>query len=302
MKPFTIVVDTSCDLSPEYLKLHDIKVIPIPFTLDDAEHNTGNWQGVSEKDFYNALRNGGLAKTSQINPSTFADSFIEYAKQGKDVLYIILSGGLSSTYQSSLMALEEIKESYPDCAIYPVDSISATSLNGMLALLAVKKREEGFSSKETAAWLEEKKHSYFGFFTVDDLMYLHRGGRLSKLSAIGGSILSVKPVLNLQPDGTLAVKGKARGRLPALKMMIKCLKQSIKPNKVLDTVFIAHTDCESDALTLAEMVKAEVKVRQVEVMMMGPVIGAHVGPGTVAMTFEADITRNEYENKSYIVT
>jgi len=296
MKHFTIVADTSCDLPPEYLKEHGIELLEIPFTLDGAEKNN---QEISDKAFYNALRNGSLAKTSLINPDMFVESFTEYAKQGQDTLCIILSSGLSATYQSSQIALAQVKEPYPDCNIYPMDSIGATSVNGLLVMLAVKKREEGLSAEETAAWLEEKKNSLLGFFTVDDLMYLHRGGRLSKLSAIGGSLLSIKPVLNIQPDGTLALKNKTRGRAAALRLLVSQLKRSITPDAKLDTVLIPHTDCEKDALKLAELVKAEINVRQVIITMMGPVIGAHVGPGAVAVVFEGDMTREAYEEKFY---
>jgi DegV family protein with EDD domain len=299
MKPFTIVVDTSCELSPEFIEEHGIEVMPIPFMLDDVEHKMGSWQEISAKEFYDALRSGSKARTSQINPEAFVKAFTEYAKQDKDVLFIILSSGLSATHQSSLIALEEVRESMPDCNIYPVDGLSATSLNTLLTILAVKKREEGLTAGETATWLEEKKHNILGFFTVDDLMYLHRGGRLSKLSAIGGSILGIKPVLNIQPDGTLALKDKVRGREAAFKLMVSQLKRSINPDTVLDTVVITHTDCEGDALKLAEMVKADVKVNNIEVIMMGPVIGAHLGPGAVTLVLDAEITRLEYENKFY---
>ena len=296
---FTIVVDTSCELPPEYIKEHGIEIIPIPFMLDETEHKEGNWQDISSGEFYDALRKGSTAKTSQINPDAFVKAFTEYAKQDKDALFIILSGGLSATFQNSLIALEEVKETYPDCNIFPIDGISATVLNALLAMLAVNKREEGLTAGETAAWLEEKKNRVAGFFTVDDLMYLHRGGRLSKLSAIGGSILGIKPVLNLQPDGTLALKDKVRGRESALKHMVFQLKRSINPSASLDTIVISHTDCESDALKLAEMVKAEVKVNKVEIIMMGPIIGAHLGPGAVTLGFEAGMTRQEYEKKFY---
>lgn len=299
MKPFTIVVDTSCDLPPEYIKEYGIETVPIPFVLDGEEHSMGSWQNISDKAFYDRLRNGGKASTTLINPDTFLESFTEYAKQGQDVLYLILSSALSGTYQSALIALEQVKETYPDCNIYPVDSIGATSINGLLTLLAAQKRDEGLSAEETAAWLEEKKHSLIGIFTVDDLMYLHRGGRLSKLSAIGGSILSIKPVLNIQPDGSLALKDKVRGRTAALKLMVSQLKRSLKPDTVLDTVMIPHTDSEADAQKLAEMLQAEVQVRQVIAMPMGPVIGAHVGPGAIAVVFEADMTRGEYEKEFY---
>ena len=299
VKPYTIVIDTSCDLPREYIKKHGIEIMPIPFMLDGVDHNMGYWQDISGKEFYDALRNGGTAKTSQINPDAFVKVFTEYAEQGKDTLFIILSGSLSATYQSSLIALAEVKETYPDCNIYPVDSISATSLNGLLAMLAVRKRDEGLSVGETAAWLNEKKHSIFGVFTVDDLMYLHRGGRLSKLSAVGGSILGIKPIIGLQPDGSLALKEKVRGREAALKFLVSQLVRSTTPGESLDTVFISHTDCEEDANKLAEMVKDAVNVQRIDIMMMGPVIGAHVGPGAVTLIYEANVTREEYEQKYY---
>jgi len=298
-KSFTIVVDTSCELTPEFIKEHGIEVLPITFTLNDAEHKQGSWQEISAKDFYDSLKKGGVAKTAQINPDVFVEDFTNYAQKGQDALYLILSSGLSATYQSSQIALEEVKEKFPDCNIFPVDGLSATSLNTMLTILAVKKRAEGATAEETAAYLEERKHHILGFFTVDDLMYLHRGGRLSKLSAIGGSILGIKPVLNIQPDGTLALKEKVRGRDAAFKLMIEQLRRSKNEDTVLDTVIITHTDCEAEAEKLAAMVKADLKVNNIEIIMMGPVIGAHLGPGAVTLVLEADITRKEYEAKYY---
>jgi DegV family protein with EDD domain len=299
MKPFTIVIDTSCELPPGFAEEHGIEVMPIPFMLDEVEHKDGYWQEISDKEFYDALRKGKTARTSQINPDAYVKVFTEYAKAGKDALFIVLSSGLSATHQSSLIALDEIKETYPDSNIYPVDGLSATALNTLLTMLAVRKRDEGLSAAETAAWLEKKRHNILGFFTVDDLMYLHRGGRLSKLSAIGGSLLGIKPVLNIQPDGTLALKEKVRGRDAAFKLMVNQVKRSVNPDTMLDTLFITHTDCYSDAAKLAEIVKAEINVKNVEVIMMCPVIGAHLGPGAVTLVFEGDITRHEYEGKYY---
>ena len=233
MHSFTIMVDTSCDLPPEYMKEHNIESLPIAFDLDGVPHSGGYWQEISGKDYYNALRKGGVAKTTQINPGTFSEVFTEHARLGKELLVLTLSGGLSGTYQSSEIALKEVKESYPGCGIYTVDSISASVGIGLLVTLAVQKRAEGFSAGETAAWLEEKKHSCFGFFTVDDLMYLHRGGRLSKLSAVAGSILGIKPVLNLAPKGTLALKDKVRGREAALELLASQFRRSIAPDTTL---------------------------------------------------------------------
>jgi DegV family protein with EDD domain len=155
------------------------------------------------------------------------------------------------------------------------------------------------TASETARWLDEKKHSCFSLFTVNDLMYLHRGGRLSKLSAVAGSIIGIKPLLNVSPDGTLTLKDKARGRRGALKTLVNQLKRSLNPGTNLDTVVISHSDCRDDAETLAGMVRSAVNLREAIVVMMGPVIGAHVGPGAVALFFEADMTRGEYESRFY---
>ena len=299
MSSFSILVDTSCDLPIEYYSEHDIDVLPIPYDLDGSEHELGYWQGITDKEFYDALRNGSVAKTSQTNIATFITTFTQYAKQDRGMLFIALSSGLSASYRNSEIALQEVKESYPDCNIHLLDSISATSGIGLLTVMAIKKRDEGLSAEETAAYLEERKHSCLGFFTVDDLMYLHRGGRLSKLSAVAGSVLGIKPMLNLAPDGTLALKDKARNRKAALSLMVDQLTRSIDPDATVDTVVITHTDCAEDAEMLAEMISDAVDVRQIIVVVMGPVIGAHLGPGAVTLIFEAGMTRKEYENKYY---
>jgi len=293
MSKFTIVTDGSCDLPIGYAEEHGIKVLSIPLTVN-GEDFTGDY-----KSFYASLRNGGTAKTSLINPETFVESFTEYAKVGEDVLYLILSSGLSGTYQSSQIALSQVKDEYPDAKIFPIDSIAATGLHGLLVMMAVQKRTEGATIEETAAFLEEKKQTLLAAFTVDDLMYLHRGGRLSKMSAIGGSLLNIKPVLNIQPDGTLQLKGKVRGRMAALKTLVSKVERGLNPGTVIETAIIPHTDSEEDANKVAELLKATGKVKNVHIVMMTPIIGAHVGPGAVAIVYTADMTRAEYEEKFY---
>ena len=299
MNSFTILVDSSCDVPSDFLEEHGIRMLPISYEFDGKEHSMGYWQEISGEEFYSKLRKGSVAKTSQTNLNAYGTTFAEYAEKGEDVLFLILSSGLSASYSNALVAVREVQESYPDCKIFPIDTVSATSGIGLLSHLAVKKRAEGFSAEETAAFLEEKKHSCLGLFTVDDLMYLHRGGRLSKLSAVAGSVLGIKPVLNLSPIGTLALKDKARSRKAALQLIISQIVRSIKPGTELDTVIITHTDCEEDARTLAGLLTDAVKVGNVIVMMMGPVIGAHLGPGAITLIFEADMTRDEYEAKFY---
>jgi len=299
VKPFTIVVDTSSDLTPEFIKENEIEVMPIPFVLNGTDYNEGYWQNISGKEFYDALRNGGIAGTSQINPETFVKDYEKYAQKNEDVIYLILSSGLSATYQSSQIALADIKETYPDCNIFPIDSIAATCVGTLLIKLAVEKRNEGLSAAETAAWLEEKKNYLFGVFTVDDLMYLHRGGRLSKLSAVGGSLLGIKPVLNINPDGTLGLKEKIRGRDAALKLLVTMMERSVTPGEGINKLIITHTDCEEDAIKLEKMVREKYDIKELDIMLMGPVIGAHVGPGTAALIFEANCTRTAFEEKYY---
>ena len=299
MSSFTILIDTNSDLPQEYIDRHNLSVVPIPFHLDGEQHAGGRWQEISDKDFYNALRDGGVAGTTLINPETFVDVFTEYASKGKSLLVLTLSSGLSGTYQNSVIALQEVREKYPDCDIHSVDSINAAGGAGLVAVLAVNKRSEGLSASETAAWLEENKHSCISLFTVDDLMYLHRGGRLSKLSAVAGSIIGIKPLLNVAPDGTLKLKDKVRGRKGALETLFSQMKRSLDTDASLDTIIISHSDCRDDAETLANMIRSSITVREILIEMMGPVIGAHVGPGCIALFFEGSMTREEYEGKYY---
>jgi len=299
MSSFTILVDTNSDLPQEYMDQHGIESIPIPFNIDGTQHSGGRWQEISDKGFYKALHNGSVAGTALINPESYIEVFTEYASQQKPLLVLTLSSGLSGTYQNSVIALDDVKGKYPDCEIYTVDSLNAAGGTGLLTTLAVRKRNEGLSAGETAAWLETKRHSCLALFTVDDLMYLHRGGRLSKLSAVAGSIIGIKPLLNVAPDGTLKLKDKARGRKNSLSALFKQMKRSLNADTSLDTVVISHSDCLEDAESLAGIVRSSLDVREVIVTMMGPVIGAHVGPGCVALFFEADMPREEYEKRFY---
>jgi len=299
MSKFTILTDTSYDLPQKFIDQNEIAVVPIPFHLNDMPHPQGRWQDISDKDFYNALRDGGKAGTAQINPDTYERVFSEYAERGEPVLALFLSSGLSPSYNNSVIALNEVKEKYPDCQIFSVDSHNAAGGVGLLLTLAVKKRAEGMSLEDTANWLVEKRNSCLSLFTVNDLHYLHRGGRLSKLQAIAGSIIGIKPLLNVAPDGTLKLKDRARGRKAALNALVAQMKRSLNDDTKLDTVVISHSNCEEDAKTLAELVKAVVPVKEFVIVMMGPVVGAHVGPGCIALFFEADMDRLTYEEKFY---
>jgi len=299
MSLFTIMADTGCDLPKEYLEANNIKTVPIAFNIDGVEHADGSWQEISAEEFYNRLGSGSKAGTTLINPEIFTEVFTEYAKRDEELLVILLSSGLSGTAQNAAVALNTVRERYPDCKICVVDSLNASGGFGLLTVLAVNKRAEGLSLEETAQWLEKKKHSCFSLFTVDDLMYLHRGGRLSKLQAVAGSIIGIKPLLNVHPDGSLKLKDKARGRKASLETLASQLKRSLNDDTKLKTVVIIHSNCEGDAKALSEIVKSKVEVEEFKLSMMGPVIGAHVGPGCIALFFEADMDRPVYEERFY---
>jgi DegV family protein with EDD domain len=299
MSKFSIVIDTSCDISTEYLEKHGIKSIPIPFHLDGVEYEDGRWEKVSDTQFYDALAKGSIAGTTLANLETFKELFTDYAERGEELLIILLSSGLSGTYENAVAALEEVKETYPDCKIFVLDSRNAAGGVGMVLIQAVNKRAEGATLEETGKWLEKRRHSCLSLFTVDDLMYLHRGGRLSKLQAVAGSIIGIKPLLNVHPDGTLKLKDKARGRRTALEKLAGQMKRSLNEDTVVKTVVISHSNCLEDAETLLEIVKENTEVEEVFIEMMGPVIGAHVGPGCIALFFVADMNREEYEAKFY---
>ena len=299
MNPFTIMVDTGCDLPDEYMDEHEIKTTPISFNIDGVQHDGGRWQEISAQDFYTALQNGSNAGTALINPGTYVEVFTDCAERGEALLVIALSSGLSGTYQNSTLALSEVKEKYPNCNIYTVDSLNACGGIGLLVMLAIRKREEGLSAAETAKWLNEKKNNCISLFTVDDLMFLHRGGRLSKVSAVAGRIIGIKPLLNVAPDGTLKLKDKARGRNGALERLVSQMKRCLDRDATLDNVIICHSNCIDDAKKVAALVRSAVSVKNVVITMMGPVIGAHTGPGTIALFFESGMTRGEYERKFY---
>ena len=299
MSEFTIMIDTGCDISESYIEENNLAVLPISFQIDGASHDQGGWQDITSTEFYNKLRSGSTTSTTLINPERFKEKFTEFAEKGESVLYISLSSALSGTYQNSLLALEEVKETHPNCNICCVDSINASAGIWTVVLLAVKKRKEGMPLEDTAKFLEETKHKCFALFTVDDLMHLHRGGRVSKLQAVAGSMLGVKPLLNVSPIGKLEKTGKARGRKGALADLASQMKNALDPDtKSLESVIVGHGDCEEDAKTMLGLVKESYSVEESHIVTIGPVIGAHSGPGTIALFFGGDMTREAYEKKA----
>lgn len=298
MSKFTLMIDTGCDLPDEYIKENNLAITPLPFMLDDVSHNQGRWQEISGKEFYDAMRNGAIARTSQVNPEAFREIFIEYAKRNESLLYLALSSGLSPTCDNAIAAAAEVKEEYPESNIIVVDTGNASGGIGMLVDLAVKLRNEGKTIDEVAAVITEKRDYCLSYYTVDDLKYLVRGGRVSKTQAILGSLIGIKPILNVTPEGKLNRISKVKGRKAAIEALVTCMKDSVKPDtKELDTVIICHADCEDDLNKLKDLMNAEFKVGKYITTMLCPVIGAHTGPGLLTIFILGDYTKTEFDAK-----
>lgn len=292
-KEYVIITDSTCDLTPELIEELDIVVIPMEFTMAEGEvyKNYPDGRELGFQAFYDRVRAGAQPKTNQINAATYMEVAAPYLDKGQDVLILAFSSALSGTYQSSVLAVEELREKYPDRQIYTVDTLSASMGEGLLIYHAAKKREEGLSVSELAHWVEENRLRLCHWFTVDDLNHLKRGGRVSSAAALFGTILGIKPVLHVDDAGRLIPREKVRGRRSSLEALAKHMRETIDPAEGEQTIFISHGDCEQDVKYLIDLIRERVPVKEIKVGYIGPVIGAHSGPGTVAV-FYLGTTRN----------
>lgn len=288
MKDYIIITDSCCDLTPALADSADLAVIPLIVTIEGKEYrNMLDGSEIDSKAFYDKLRAGTTATTSAINPDVFNSVFEDALKAGKDILYLAFSSGLSSTYHASTIAADELKEKYPDSKIYCVDTLAASMGQGLLVYLAAEKKKDGATIEEVRDFVEQNKLNLCHWFTVDDLNHLKRGGRVSAATALVGTMLNIKPILHVDDEGHLINVGKARGRKASIESLFAHMKESaINPSE--QTVFISHGDCEEDALTLKKMVEKEFSPKGIEINTIGPVIGAHSGPGTLALFFLGD--------------
>lgn len=285
MPEFTIITDSSADLPADLVKQIDVQVIPLAFIID--EHTYYNYPDNREMDphvFYDRLRGGDVATTNAVNVAQYVEALEPLLQAGKDVLILAFSSGLSTTYNSSRLAVEELSAKYPERKLYTVDTLCASLGQGLLVWYAARERDRGHSIEETRDWLEEHKLNLCHQFTVDDLHFLKRGGRISAATAVVGSMLQIKPVLHVDDEGHLINIGKARGRQASLKALVDRMEETAIDSGSL-TVFISHGDCLEDAQTVADMVKKRFGVKEVVINYVGPVIGAHSGPGTVALFY-----------------
>ncbi len=282
---FKIVTDSAANLSTEQIKEYDVDVISLKYYINDVEYE-GYTKGkeIDYVDMYTRLRAKEKITTSLASREDCDKVMLPLLEEGNDILVLAFSSGLSGTCQNIKLAAEDYREIYPDRKIIVVDTLAAALGQGLLVHYAVEHKNNGDTIEQVAEWVENNKLSLCHIFTIDDLFFLKRGGRLSGTSAVVGTMLGIKPLLHMADDGKLYVTGKARGRQATLTHLENSLEE-----KGFDLenqeVFIVHGDCEADAIKLGEAVKKRYNVKKVVYNMLNPVIAAHSGPGTLAIFF-----------------
>ncbi len=285
MNNYVIVSDATLDLPVHIIKQYDIRVIPMGVDIDNVEYtHYPDERELSIEDFYSKIKTGAVAHTTQITPNVFTEYFTELLKNGYDILYIAFSSGLSGTYCCAELVIESLAEEFPDRKIYCVDSLCASIGEGLLVFNAALKKQEGLKIEELRAWVEENKTAARHWFTVKDLFYLKRGGRISSIEAFVGTALKIRPVLSTDDQGKLVVLSKIRGSRAELDYMIgKMETEGVRLEE--QTVFIGHGDDAPQAQTLENMIRSKNLVKDVVITKIGPVIGTHTGPGMLALVY-----------------
>lgn len=282
MRDFVITVNSTVDLPREWVEERNITVIPLKYTIDGQTYT--DMYGLTGKQFFAKLREGKMSITSQVNPDEAKDVLEPFLKEGKDILYLGFSSGLSGTYNSVRIAGEELAEQYPEAKIITIDTLCACLGEGLLLYKVLELRKEGKNIDEIAQWVEANKLHICHNVTVDDLNHLHRGGRVSKATAIVGTMVQIKPIIHVDNEGKLQVIAKERGRKKSLN---KIVDMAVEQSKGWDNdiVMITHGDCIEEAEYVAELAKEKLGAKEVLINNIGTVIGSHTGPGVVAIFF-----------------
>ena len=287
MAEYVITTDNMADLPDSYYQENGVGCTYLEYTMDGKNYRYPDFLPVRE--FYSRVRGGSMPTTAQVNPEQSKIFLEQYLKKGLDIVHIAFSSRLSGTCSSARIAADELREMYPEREIYVIDSLAASLGQGLLVHYAVQMKKEGRTAAETAEWVEAHKLNLVHLFTVDSLFHLHRGGRVSKTTAIVGSMLSIKPILHVDNEGHLIATGKVRGRKKSIIELADEMEEKLGSYKSsCDTIFISHGDCEEDARMLADKIKERHKLNTVLINFVGPVIGAHSGPGTLALFFLGD--------------
>ena len=286
---FEIVTDSSCNLSDAMIHEFGLHILPLTFMSDGEQYQSYTAGRDSDlKSFFKMMRDGKVFTTSLPNLQQSEETFEKILSAGQDLLYIGFSSGLSGTYQASAVLLDELSNRYPERKIYHTDTLAAAMGEGLIVYKAVKMAQAGATIEEVYNWVEENKLKLAHWFTVDDLMFLFRGGRVSRTSAWAGTLLNIKPVMHVNDEGRLIPMEKVRGRKKSLQALVDHMEQSALQPIADQEVFISHGDCQEDVDYLVKLIKERFGCTKFEVNILDPVIGAHAGPGTVALFFFAD--------------
>lgn len=286
MAEYIISTDTSCDFPLEYVKQHQLPLVTLFYSIDGVTGENGCPSSDVLKNFYDKMRAGSMTKTQQASIEDTEKVFREILQEGKDILHIAFSSGLSGTANAARLAAENMMEEFPGRKIIVIDSLCASLGQGLLVDYALKLQQQGKTMEETAKWLEDHIQNICHLFTVEDLKYLQRGGRISKTTALVGTMIGIKPVLHVDPEGKLVSISKVRGRKQSIQALVNKMEESIgKYRDEKQPIFISHGDCIEDANYLAELVKERFGYDEFLINDVGPTIGAHSGPGTLALFF-----------------
>lgn len=285
---YAIVTDSCCNLTEATIDELGIHILPLRFLVDDKEYRSYLKGEVTDlKQFYTMMRDGKVIKTSLPNMAESEELVRGLLEEGKDVLFLGFSSALSGTYEATDLLFQQLAPNYPDRRLIAIDTLAASGGQGLLVYHAARLAKAGKSLEEVARWVVENRLHLAHWFTVDDLMFLFRGGRVSRTSAWAGTVLNIKPVMHVDDEGRLIPLEKVRGRKKSLNALVKHMEKSaIKP--IQEPVFITHGDCPEDAEYVAGLIREKLGVQDVRINYVDPVIGAHSGPGTMALFFLAD--------------
>jgi len=286
MANYKIITDVTCDLPVDIIRKHDLVIMPMKYNIGGVNYtNYEDFREQSLSDFYKEMRNGQNTHTVQLNSEIYMEIYRKYLDDGYDILGIIFSSGLSGSYNSARLAVEELKEQYPDRNIKIVDTLAASTGEGLIALKACNNKENGMDIEQNFNDIENFKMKVAHWFTVDNLEYLRRGGRVSNTAAFAGKLLNIKPVLHVDNEGHLIPIYKKIGRKTSIR---EIAKQYIETSdKTYNTVFITHADCIDDAMYLKSLIEENNSQTEIIISNIGTVIGSHSGPGTLALFFKA---------------
>lgn len=285
MRDYVIMTDSCCDLTDQMARDLELEVLPLTMHMDGQDYpNDLAGTAISNQEFYKRIRAGKLATTSAVNVGQFQDAMRRVLEGGRDIVCVCFSSALSTTYQSAVIAAEDLRAEFPEAEIHVVDSLSASLGQGLLLYLAVEQKRKGLTAAELAKWVEDNRLTVCHWFTVDDLNFLKRGGRVSATTALLGTMLSIKPIMHTSDEGKLVPVSKARGRKAAIAALLDKIEAlGIHPEK--QTMFICHADCEEDAKAVAQTIQDRFGTPTVHINYIGPVIGSHTGPNTMGIFF-----------------